>query len=355
MKQSTIYVGSSIVLFIISILFTLSLFPKAAFSQGAGVAMTGYAWSETTGWIDLNCVNSGICASNPFGFFVATDGSVTGYAWSENIGWISANSADLAGCPTAPCTANLSSSALTGWLRVISGNTAESGGWDGFISLSGTGYGVTYSNGNFAACAAGTSCAWGDTSVGWVDFSQARTTFNTCSASSVWTCTGAGNNTITRTDTNTSCSATVTYPTTCVSPQFCSPGSSVCLTPQPTAIPTGSGNTAFTGNLQTRPNLVPKNGSTTVAWNISNVSSCVVTGTNGDSWSGISSTAASCTHASTNACVSSVISSQTTFTLSCVALDSAIFTQTATVNVVPGFEETCAPGDIHVGGKCVRQ
>lgn len=344
MKKISIYTwGSGLISLSIIALVVSFFFPLAAHSQSGGVAITGYAWSDTIGWIDLNCANSGVCGANPFGLSVASDGTVSGYAWSENVGWVSGNSGDLTGCPTAPCTATLSPAAMSGWLKVLSGNDAQNGGWDGFISLNGGGYGITYSAGNFAGY------AWGDTNIGWVDFQYAHSVYNTCAATagSVYTC--ANTQTIVRTDTNASCQVTVTN-TTCTAPQFCSSGSPVCLWPAPAPTPTGT----FTGNLEARPKLVPKNGSTTIAWNIANVTSCTVIGTNGDSWTGVSSASASCVNKSGTACVSGTISSQTLFTLSCVALDSSNYRQTQTVNVVPTFEENCNAGDVRVNGKCAH-
>ena len=154
--------------------------------------------------------------------------------------------------------------------------------------------------------------------------------------------------------------STVTNPpdSTCNAPRFCSVGSPVCLYPPVTTVSEGS----LSGHLLLKPNLVPKNGSTTVAWNLTNVVNCTVTSTNADSWSGASSTVAntvpgniSCTHVSTGACVSNVLTSQTVFTLSCTQIDPGAppYVEQQTVNIIPGFEETCATGYVHSNGKCV--
>lgn len=42
--------------------------------------ITGYAWSETAGWINLQPGSSGVVNDG--------DGNLSGYAWGENIGWI---------------------------------------------------------------------------------------------------------------------------------------------------------------------------------------------------------------------------------------------------------------------------
>ena len=74
-----------------------------------------------------------------------TDGILTGHAWSggrtvaePGYGWISFNAADVAGCPTSPCSARRKNNALEGWARILSIRDAgtNSGGWNGFVSLS---------------------------------------------------------------------------------------------------------------------------------------------------------------------------------------------------------------------------
>ncbi len=295
--------------------------------NGVGTPITGYAWSDTTGWIDLNCSNSGICATRNFGLAVAVDGTVTGNAWSENIGWVSANSCDLGGCPSGSCTANISTNAFTGWLRAIAGSTSQSGGWDGFISLSGAGYGITYnSSGQFGGY------AWGSTNVGWVDFSKAQSTYNNaCTPSTVYTC--SGSQTVVKTDTNISCQQTITN-TSCTVPQFCSAGSPTCLWPQIYDVG------GLAGQLTAKPSLVRKNATSTISWNIGNASSCSVTGTNGDSWTGLSAAASNCTHVPSG-CWSSPIPQQTFYTLSCTPLDTSKpqYIENATVNILPDYQE----------------
>jgi|GEM_PF-3245711 len=121
--------------------------------------ITGYAWSSNIGWISFNGTGYGLSVSNT--------GTISGYAWSSNIGWISANSSQLTGCPSAPCTATIDSDGqFHGWLRAISGSTAQSGGWDGFISLSGSGYGPAKQSTGVVS-----GYAWGSDVVGWVSFS----------------------------------------------------------------------------------------------------------------------------------------------------------------------------------------
>ena len=115
-----------------------------------------------------------------------------------------------------------------------------------------------------------------------------------------WSCVGGGNQTIRQ--TNADCS-TVDL-TTCVSPQFCTAGSSTCVNP------------VVTGSISASPRLVPSGGAAKITWTTSDAVSCTVTGSNGDSWSGVSSAAASCTH-NGGACVSSPITEFVSYTLTC--------------------------------------
>lgn len=135
------------------------------YAQSGDSSISGYAWSETIGWISFE--------GSGYGLSIDSGGVITGYAWSPNIGWVSANSSDLSGCPSSPCTASIDDDgALQGWLRAISGGTSQSGGWDGFISLSGSGYGPeSDSSGSFDGY------AWGSDVVGWLDFQYASTDF----------------------------------------------------------------------------------------------------------------------------------------------------------------------------------
>ena len=105
---------------LILLLFSLPVAASAACTANTtGSPVTGYAWSETIGWIDLSCRNSGTCGTNPFGLYVAQDGTVSGCAWSENVGWVSASQGDLTGCPSGTCTSSMIPTAWAGWLRAL--------------------------------------------------------------------------------------------------------------------------------------------------------------------------------------------------------------------------------------------
>ncbi|MCF7815921.1 MAG: hypothetical protein K9M10_02930 [Candidatus Pacebacteria bacterium] len=144
---------------------TVLISPRADSSASDNVS--GYAWSENIGWISFNSTDAG---GGPYGVSVASGGAISGYAWSENIGWISFNSSDVSGCPNGTCSpsVNQGTGEVTGWARVLSAVAAgaNSGGWDGFISLSGTGpnYGVKVTGCTWSGW------AWGSDVVGWISF-----------------------------------------------------------------------------------------------------------------------------------------------------------------------------------------
>jgi hypothetical protein len=172
---------------ILSVVIVLNAFlfldaPKA--SSAVSDNLTGYAWSDTIGWISFNSTNEAGPTSD-YGVSVASNGDMTGYAWSEHIGWISFN--ETTGCPSGVCAPNFNkvTGVVTGWARALSacqddpatptsscpdGSAgAASGGWDGWISLSGT----TADSGTYGVVVTGTDWegyAWGSDVVGWISF-----------------------------------------------------------------------------------------------------------------------------------------------------------------------------------------
>jgi len=59
---------------------------------GSGDNVTGYAWSESIGWISFNCSDDNSCGTVDYGVNInPSTGNISGYAWSSNIGWISFN------------------------------------------------------------------------------------------------------------------------------------------------------------------------------------------------------------------------------------------------------------------------
>ncbi|HMN19727.1 MAG TPA: hypothetical protein PKA31_04015 [Candidatus Moranbacteria bacterium] len=151
------------------------------------------------GWISMSGANYGVTI--PSG-----DGPLGGYAWSENAGWI--DFAPAGPYPQAPnFAARRNGDILEGWARIVSiaqaSAVGNSGGWQGWIKLSGTAqngtsYGisinpVTRSLGGYA---------WSD-ELGAIDFSKAS--INPQYELSV----SVGNGTVTSTPAGISCNSGV--------------------------------------------------------------------------------------------------------------------------------------------------
>lgn len=131
--------------------------------------LSGWAWSENVGWVSFNSTNQS--ATQSYGVKVAGNGNISGYAWSENIGWISFN--ETSGCPSSPCQPkmNKGTGEVSGWARACAGTVngdctgaTRSDGWDGWIHLKGTNYGVTVSGCSWDGY------AWGSDITGWTHF-----------------------------------------------------------------------------------------------------------------------------------------------------------------------------------------
>src|ERR1700730_14851936 len=228
-------------LVVTSVSAALLLAPPRAWSQ-ASQPILGYAWSDTIGWIDLNCQNQNTCASVSFGITSASNGTLSGYAWSDNVGWVSANAGDLFGCPEPPCNARVQGGQLRGWLKALAANDTQSGGWDGFISLDGPGYGVTADSGGSTY----SGYAWGSTVIGWLTLSIPLLP---AECQPIYSCVGnAVHNSCTNQDT------------ACPSGYFCSGGA--CFPPVPPS-----------GTISVRPSLVAQRGTVQVIWSASHVSS----------------------------------------------------------------------------------
>ena len=161
-------------LFLILVLF-ISFLTAGAKVQAA-TDVTGWGWSDGTGWISFNCANTNSCATSNYKVTFSTTtttGTFSGYAWSDGIGWISFGAGD----GTHPNIAtDLSTGSVTGWARALAG-VGRTDGWDGWISMSGVNYetGPAYVSGNRGitfdtATGIFKGYAWGDTNVGWLTF-----------------------------------------------------------------------------------------------------------------------------------------------------------------------------------------
>ena len=130
---------------------------------------------------------------------------------------------------------------------------------------------------------------------------------------------------------------------TCVSPLFCSPGSSVCLLGAGfdggsngvgNGGNAGSGTLILDGSLTARPSLVSKGERTRLYWNAVNAASCTLT-------DGLSTLSTSIT-SGTNGFPSQPLQNKTVFRLHCVGLkgaNPATLDADAIVNIIPSFQE----------------
>lgn len=165
-------------------------------SAGAEHNLSGWAWSEHLGWMSFNsknCDTDGNGQSNggtgcpPLGTLMANygvnvdiTGLLSGYAWAESSGWTSFNSGELTGCPSGTCEArmNQTNGQVSGWARMCSGTVSgnctgatRTDGWDGWIHLRGTGYGVSVIGQEWRGWAWGGDTAQGSGS-GWISFNS---------------------------------------------------------------------------------------------------------------------------------------------------------------------------------------
>lgn len=156
--------------FAAAILMGLMYFSQSAKADSGG-NVSGWAWSENIGWISFNCENQGSCGTSNYGVNIDPSGKFSGYAWSENIGWISFN--ETTDCPSAPCqpTFNKTTGQVSGWARACAGTlngdctgSSRTDGWDGWIHLRGSNYGVQITGCNWDGY------AWGSDVVGWIHF-----------------------------------------------------------------------------------------------------------------------------------------------------------------------------------------
>ncbi len=302
------FIFSTVGVFVAAVFVALLLWSPSYVHSSNSIAINGYAWSDNVGWISMS--------GSTYGLSMDSNGNVTGYAWSDAIGWISANGADIAACQSG-ATSRIQSGVWSGWLRAISGNTTQAGGWDGCISMSGSNYAVSYKQ----QTGAFSGWAWGSTVVGWIDFSQVSTAPQVPECNNTQGNFCQGNSVYYR---DAQCN--VTYQSTCS--YQCSAGA--CVPP-----PHAQGGFSD-GALHVIPSIVPQGQTTTVSWSIQNVQGiCTITGTNGDSWQSTADNNNSVSSSKT----SSAITKQVIYTLSCTGLDSQTYTESKTVNIIPTFRE----------------
>jgi len=147
-------------------------------AHGDGGSLSGWAWSGSVsdpvaigniGWISLSGATYGLAIDEM---------DITGYAWSSNVGWI--DFAPKGPYPTSEANHGAkiqSDGTVTGWARILSIAQAStdisilesgnSGGWEGWISLSGGAYGITFDDTTHTL----SGYAWSP-EIGWLDFGQ---------------------------------------------------------------------------------------------------------------------------------------------------------------------------------------
>lgn len=198
MKMNKFFIGASflaaflVAIFLSYLGFFSSLVSNSA-QAGAGENVSGWAWSETIGWLSFNNTTGG--GSVSYGAHIdSATGNMSGYAWAEHIGWIKFNPAGpFPSAPNYSAKLNPTNGEASGWMRACAGaanadcsggTSLDSGGWDGWIKLrkdaadTGADYGVslTVSTGDFHGW------AWGGDVVGWVSFNCAEP--GSCASSS---------------------------------------------------------------------------------------------------------------------------------------------------------------------------
>ena len=163
---------------LIIVIFSFCLVNKT--KAGADDNVWGWAWSENIGWIKFNnCTNPAepaTCGSINYGVSInPSTGVFSGYSWSENIGWISFNRSETGAPPAEPYLSGVDYIALldtsfsppqaSGWARAL----AYGGGWDGWMKLRGSNYGVSLNTTPDPDEFEG--WAWSDMIIGWASFS----------------------------------------------------------------------------------------------------------------------------------------------------------------------------------------
>lgn len=127
----------------------------------------GWAWSDNIGWV---CFGTSYCPSA--GVYFDENESLVGYGWSDTIGWIQFGNLETetmpAGAGTQKKNAQINGNNVQGWIKAIA---ATGNGWDGWISLNGSGpsYGPTLTGGQ-GVVGPLAGFAWGSNVVGWLDF-----------------------------------------------------------------------------------------------------------------------------------------------------------------------------------------
>lgn len=135
----------------------------------------GYGWSDNVGWISLNCAEGGagntdICGMADYQVRInESTGVLSGYAWTDTLGWITFNRSDTGVPPEAPYNGaesyiahyDSATKEFSGWARVYNPS-----GWDGWIKLDDAGWtGMSVTDADRLD-----GWAWGGSVIGWITF-----------------------------------------------------------------------------------------------------------------------------------------------------------------------------------------
>lgn len=305
------------------------------------VELHGYLWSDTIGWISMNCAEGSstggsICGLNNYKVSIIPDtnptdtilGAIDGYAWSDNIGWIK-----FGGLSNFPSNAYGNSEVrltsgdyyMYGWARACAGTengdcstmTDHTDGWDGWISLKSRN--VVAAPVNHYVSLTGTNFsgyAWGSDVVGWISFNGVSFT-SPCTAQT--SCNVAYDGTV---STNQWCE--VEPEILCTTGLTCSPSTSSCEL------------ISIDGSLTAAPPLVRKTSTSRLTWSVvnpSDVSTCKVEGSNNDTFTGISGS---------NVNTGALTYAETVYTFSCIPAGGGGYIEVAstTIKTLPMISET---------------
>ncbi len=339
------------------LLFGISVGLAHISHASTSIPLSGYAWSDNIGWISFNCADAGACASSQYGVTMdPVTGALSGYAWSDNIGWISFNTSDVAGCPSGTCapSIDMSTDMVTGWAKALS---ADNEGWDGWINLSDMSgtypYGATFTND------AASGYSWGSDVVGWVSWSGSGYGVTIAPIATPTATLSASPQTIDAQLGQTSFTASLTWSSTnaatCAGGNFSTGGAtsgstSAALSSNTvyTVTCTGSGGSASANALVTinypapattlaaAPPIVNEGDTALLTWNVSNTKadSCSVSRQDGG-WS------QNFSNASTDGGTITLppITVPSTFTLTCTGLSGSTVSNQFTINLIPQTRE----------------
>ncbi|MCR4276335.1 MAG: hypothetical protein NUV90_03050 [Candidatus Parcubacteria bacterium] len=351
----------------VALFFATVLLQSPALAAGT-MPLSGYAWSANVGWISFGGSGYGVVEDT-------TTRELSGYAWSSNVGWISFSASD--GSHPAPAV-HIVTGQVTGWARACAAFAdknacsgaldGNSGGWDGWIALSGTAldgspYGIVQSG----SCA-WTGYAWGSDSIGWISaggtaadgsaYGVSGNNPSVCASSCVasltatpdpieqgevptlvWSvsegsgcassCSGSGFDTGGAISGSAPASVppappSTSYALTCTAGTYGSPppanATVTVIVPEVTITANGQ-----SGSARVNPTTTDN---TSIAWSSENATSCAVT-KNGSAWQtgpGSSGT-------------NDTVTAQTTYTADCVNAGGTHVTASVIVNILPGFQE----------------